>query len=390
MTAASPAVIGIGSLWKLRSGAHAGQQVVVLRVTAINVVYRETIVAGASQGRGKVDPSREHVMHRDVFLRRYVPATNGAPGNGLGAAFRQANSPKPKPEEPKAQYKPLEGVIDTKATPGLNVESIEVTPAQAAAWLERGGKNRKLSERRVEALAAAIRRGEWRITGETIKLDADGCVRDGQHRLAAIARAGMPVKTLVVRGVGEDAFDVIDTGRARTIGDIVGLHGYASSLGMAAAVRNLINIEMFGTPNPGERDARAVISAPTTLHYLAVHPDVPDGVRIGDRLRQAGLQGGIGLWGALFTLFLRKSPEQAAQFANLLQSGANLTARHPALVLRNRAMNTSLGWSRSASAREMLAAIAVKAWNAYRNGRPIDYLAYRTGGNKPESFPEVN
>ena len=79
-------------------------------------------------------------------------------------------------------------------TAGLDVEVITITPEMAQEWLDRGGTNRKITRRRIEAMSAAILRGEWRLTGEAIKLDKDGHVRDGQNRLHAIAEAGVPVR----------------------------------------------------------------------------------------------------------------------------------------------------------------------------------------------------
>ena len=64
-------------------------------------------------------------------------------------------------------------------------------------------------------MTATIQRGEWQLTGEAIKLDDEGRVRDGQNRLHAIVQAGTPVRSVVARGVSEDAFDVMDTGRSR-------------------------------------------------------------------------------------------------------------------------------------------------------------------------------
>src|SRR5438874_7324620 len=91
----------------------------------------------------------------------------------------------------------------------LDLEVMTITPELAQEWLDRGGTNRKITRRRIEALAAAIERGEWRLTGEAIKLDDEGRVRDEQNRLHAIVQAGIPVRSVVARGVSEDAFDVI-------------------------------------------------------------------------------------------------------------------------------------------------------------------------------------
>ena len=78
----------------------------------------------------------------------------------------------------------------------LNLEIVTITPELAQEWLDRGGNNRKVTRRRIEAMTAAIQRGEWQLTGEAIKLDDEGRVRDGQNRLQAIARAGIPVRTV--------------------------------------------------------------------------------------------------------------------------------------------------------------------------------------------------
>ena len=47
-------------------------------------------------------------------------------------------------------------------------------------------------------MTAAIQRGEWQLTGEVIKLDDEGRVRDGQNRLHAIVEAGVPVRSVVI------------------------------------------------------------------------------------------------------------------------------------------------------------------------------------------------
>src|SRR5437868_14550451 len=88
----------------------------------------------------------------------------------------------------------------------LDLQVMTITPELAQEWLDRGGTNRKITRRRIDAMTAAIQRGEWRLTGEAIKLDDEGRVRDGQNRLHAIVQAGIPVRSVVARGISEDAF----------------------------------------------------------------------------------------------------------------------------------------------------------------------------------------
>jgi len=288
---------------------------------------------------------------------------------------------------PRAAAEPV-----APAAPGrLNISVENITPAMASAWLARGGKNRKLNERRVASFTAAMHRGEWRLTGDTVKLDADGRVRDGQHRLAAIVKSGLTVASVVVRGVDEEAFDAMDIGKARTTGDVLGMHGYVSGTAVAGASRLLIFFERYSTFLPTVRESQNTITPAVTLTYLEKHPDVTNGVRMGDRVRQAGLRGGISAWGALFTLFLRLDTEKAYQFAQHLVTGENLSGGHPALMLRNRLLWSSGGDSatgNSQKSRTEMAAMTIKAWNAFREGKTLHTLYYRDEGPRAEPFPK--
>jgi hypothetical protein len=60
--------------------------------------------------------------------------------------------------------------------------------------------NRNITPRRIEAMTAAVQRGELQLTGEAIKLDEQRRVRDGQTQLRAIIEAGIPVSSVVAHG----------------------------------------------------------------------------------------------------------------------------------------------------------------------------------------------
>jgi hypothetical protein len=269
------------------------------------------------------------------------------------------------------------------------LEIMTITPELAQEWLDRGGANRKITRRRVEATAAAIQRGEWRLTGEAIKLDDEGRVRDGQNRLNAIVEAGIPVRSVVARGVTEEAFDVMDTGRSRTAADVLHIHGYPSQNALAAAARGLMFIERYGRVFPSQRDSHLYVTPVTVLQYVKEHPELIDGVRLGDRIYHSGIQGGIGLWSIIMTLFLRIDPEQAEQFTEHLTTGAGLHRGHPVLMLRNRLLGSQRDQYSTLSGREALVAIAIKAWNAWREGKTLQSLSWRGEGRRAEPFPQV-
>jgi hypothetical protein len=100
-----------------------------------------------------------------------------------------------------------------------HAELISVSPALAARWLERNESNRTVREGRVNALAEAMRRGEFVVTGDTIKFAPDGRLLDGQHRLWAVLESGVTVQMLVAYNIAPEAQVVMDTGAARKFAD---------------------------------------------------------------------------------------------------------------------------------------------------------------------------
>jgi hypothetical protein len=107
----------------------------------------------------------------------------------------------------------------------MNTEIELVTPEYAKIVLsDRNTQNRPLRPSWVNSLSSAIKRGEWQLTHQGIAFDTEGILIDGQHRLAAIAKSGMPVKMFVTRGVDSGAFKAIDMHAKRTIGDLTKLN----------------------------------------------------------------------------------------------------------------------------------------------------------------------
>ncbi len=93
-----------------------------------------------------------------------------------------------------------------------------VTPEKAALWLANNcATNRKMSPGRIKTLVDVIKSGNWVLTHQGIAFSPDGELLDGQHRLSAIARAGVPVPLLVSRNVPADSFTAMDRGWNRSM-----------------------------------------------------------------------------------------------------------------------------------------------------------------------------
>ena len=114
-----------------------------------------------------------------------------------------------------------------------------ITPEKAQEYLRDNTYNRPLSKVYVNALADQMKRGQWRMNGEPVIFSGSGRLLDGQHRLAAIAKSGVSVEMAVTRGVDEDAFATIDTGKGRTAGDVFAIAGIRNYVVIAAGLAKL-------------------------------------------------------------------------------------------------------------------------------------------------------
>lgn len=95
-----------------------------------------------------------------------------------------------------------------------------VTPELAAHYLKRNVDNyRKISKTKVAQYAAEMTAGKWQLNGEGIMFDEEGKLKNGQHRLAAVIAAGIPVKMTIVTGVDNDV-TIYDVGSMRTTNQI--------------------------------------------------------------------------------------------------------------------------------------------------------------------------
>lgn len=100
-----------------------------------------------------------------------------------------------------------------------------ITPNIASIYLARNTHNRKKKEKKIKEWAVVMRAGGWKLNGETIKFYEDGTLADGQNRLEAVIRAGVPVEMEVRYGIPNN-ITTFDIGSNRNMHDILTLSGY--------------------------------------------------------------------------------------------------------------------------------------------------------------------
>lgn len=126
-----------------------------------------------------------------------------------------------------------------------------ITPKMAAEILERtakaGVKNRNITQSTIEKYANAIKNGRWKLNSQTIVLDENGCIIDGQHRLSACVLAGVPFTTYVAKGLNRDeVFDTIDCGRTRTLSQLLAMQGRKYSRSISGIITGAAEIMSEG------------------------------------------------------------------------------------------------------------------------------------------------
>lgn len=271
-----------------------------------------------------------------------------------------------------------------------------VTPAKAKAWLtESNADNRPLRKGWVTKLAEAIRRGEWQVTHQGIAFDENGVLLDGQHRLAAIGEAGTSVQMLVSRGVPAEVYDALDTGRARTAGDVLKAHGYADTNVLAAATRCYIAYhDAPPRQNWGTRNAYGLTTTPQVLSVLADTPELleasPAAARVAAEVGRYGLRSGLV---CTFAVIARHAPQTwdklGTDFIEGLATGVNLGQGSPLLAWRRTMINYSAASStnrRRTIPAQLTTALTLQAWNAWVTGTPRQRAHFRLG---TEAMPRV-
>ena len=121
----------------------------------------------------------------------------------------------------------------------------KITPKLAIDYLSKNRKNnRKLSVSVVNSYADDMKNGRWDDeNGTSIKFNIDGELVDGQHRLMACIRAGVPFGTIVMRGVSMTAINTVDNGRARSAGAVFTINNIPNANNAASIVRSYLGLK---------------------------------------------------------------------------------------------------------------------------------------------------
>lgn len=268
----------------------------------------------------------------------------------------------------------------------LDYREETITPRLAQHYLSLQKKNRAIIKNVLWKYQRDMENDEFLLTGEPIQFNDAGELINGQHRLLASIRSGKSFRSLVVRGVPAAAFTVIDSGRVRRYGDVLSIAGYSNAnlLASAAKFQHHFDNDYFN----GAQGTIKSESRPNNDQIMAIVSAHPGLIETASSMKGEYVFAGrligpaLGAW--LLYRWHAEYGDVADRFFSALTTGADLPAKNPALLLRNRLLaNKQNKISKMSDINR--AAITIKAFHAFREGREM--LTLRMSEN--EAFPDV-
>lgn len=258
----------------------------------------------------------------------------------------------------------------------ITVEIETITPEIAKEYLKKNyEKNRKLGEGRVDYLADQIKRGLWLINGATICFNASGDLTDGQHRLSAIIKARKPAESLVVRGLPERSFHSIDTGKSRTVADILKISGEIDTNVLSCAARFVMGWERnrsFG------HKWKEKVAYSDIAGVVKRHPGLRDSVAKAHNYSLKLKRIGPSFITAFYYLASVVDSTEAEAFMDHIFEGTDLSKGHPVLALRKILLSNqaeAMSWRGIHPDRMMR--LWLKTWNLWAKGERVENITLK-------------
>jgi hypothetical protein len=252
--------------------------------------------------------------------------------------------------------------------------------------LEANTTNRPISKSVVRSFAEAMKRGEWVVTHQGIAFDVHGVLIDGQHRLAAIVEAEVPVDLTVFSDVDEGTFDVLDTGKRRNAADVLAIEGEKSSTMLAAMVRTVWLFE--NRPDLNWSGGAAAVTNHQIVQTLEEHPKLRDFLGRGEQIAATtGMIKSAAGAASYLVEHANKRTNLSAWYEGIID-GAGLKKDDPRLLFRRvmfaMARKQAGQVMRRRDTREHVA-LYLKAFNAWATGEDIPHLRFTSR----EAMPHV-
>jgi len=253
-----------------------------------------------------------------------------------------------------------------------------ITPEMAKKILEKNTINRPMNKNNVAFLVSEICRNNFVYNGEPIIISKDGFLLDGQHRLQACIESGRNIEVMVVRDVEKETMITIDTGRARTAGDVMSLKNIDNARSVASVCKYIIKkfdtVSMYNDNNSSTKYVKIKISNSEILRFYNGNKDeIQELVQYSIRLVKHGVNIlPAAQISAYIYLFSYEDHNCAIDFFRELITEAKLRDGTAAKLLRNKLLNDKI--SKMRLTKTHIRNLIIKSFRSYLNDKKIKIL----------------
>jgi hypothetical protein len=257
----------------------------------------------------------------------------------------------------------------------MQLSIMTISPEIAKAILEKNFSNRRVDKRRVDQYANDMIDGAWKTyTGEALKITKSNRFVDGQHRLLAIIKANIPVEMMVISGVDDDVFDVLDSGKPRSSADVFFISEIKNSNNVSAMINKYLILKSGKYSSNTAANDRS-----TNQEVLNVYLSNPDYYQLVlsysyswyhsfGKILSASIIGGY------YLFFKDINENDAEKFMGQLCTGADIS-NSSILMLRQKLINDRTS-KISKMPMRLKHALIIKCWNYMRQNKKVSILKY--------------
>lgn len=251
----------------------------------------------------------------------------------------------------------------------------EITPAMAGEIMLHSRNQSKIDVRQVAIYADDMRNGKWKFNGEPIIISSSGMLLSGRLRLAACVQSKKSFNSLIINNIPDDRYETIDALRRRQMSDVLSIRKELHGRALSAALNVLWRYAHEDCLNQARK-----ISIQAALDILEKNPEVRTSIALTKELAPAFPHG---MTAAMHYLFGCADPQKAGLFFSKL---AKEEIGEPNSISLLRKQFENLASSGGRRMQPMLIGLMIKAWEAFRSGKPMQQLRFAPG---TDSFPKI-
>lgn len=262
-----------------------------------------------------------------------------------------------------------------------------ISPETAEKWTEPANLfegQRKIREKAVKVLAEEIRRGKFYLSPDAIVL-IKGKLANGQHRLSAVAEAGIPCEFLVMETDDENLYKIFDCGKARSIADVLQQTEYVSET--SACATQVVQYDKWNLTSHG---VRGIMTRSERIDFCEQNKSTIDlSVRFAKSMHDRAPQSILTVKNTSSFLEIagRENRKEAEKFIygiffGTFEDGTQI----PPIINQMRTVLLKNFGSRKKRHGSNIFGLLIKSYNAYRNNETKGNLKLSTDERFPRFF----